>query len=94
MDVAAVVDLGSHLTPEVIRHPRLGLSWTVTAVVEDWTTRRYRDAVGAPEVTKRFRVRASGPMPGEPSADGEFIMVVRRYGNRSGWWIGPDPEDP
>ena len=31
--------------------------------------------------------------------DGEFVMVVRRYGDRPGWWISPvtpgaDPHSP
>jgi hypothetical protein len=90
MEVSAVVDLGPRLVPELIRHPRLGLSWRVTAVIEDWTTPRYHDSVGTPAETRRFRVRVSGPLPGEPSVDGEFVMIVRRYGDRSGWWISPD----
>jgi hypothetical protein len=32
-------------------------------------------------------------MPGDPSADGEFIMIVRRYGDRPGWWISPSSPD-
>jgi hypothetical protein len=90
MEIRALVDLGPHLTPEIIRHPQLGLSWTVVAVLEDWTTRIYHDAIGTPAETKRFRVRVSGPLPGQPSADGEFVLVVRRYGDRAGWWISPD----
>jgi hypothetical protein len=89
MDVLAVVDLGPHLTPEVIRHSRLGLSWTVTAVLDDWTNAAYHDALATPAETKRFRVRVSGPLPWDPSADGEFEMTVRRYGDRPGWWISP-----
>jgi hypothetical protein len=64
--------------------------WTVLAVLKDWTTPRYHDAVGTPAETKRFRVRVRGPLPGNPSQDGEFVMAVRRYGDRAGWWIGPD----
>jgi hypothetical protein len=89
MEAPAVVDLGLYLVPEVIRHAQLGLSWEVLAVLENWTTRRYHDAVGTHEETKRFRVRVSGPLPGDPSAQGEFVMIVRRYGGRSGWWITP-----
>jgi hypothetical protein len=89
MDVPAVIDLGPHLTPVFIRHPGLGLTWTVLAVLENWTTLRYHDSVGTPAETKRFRVRVSGPLPGDPSAVGEFVMAVRRYGDRPGWWISP-----
>jgi hypothetical protein len=53
-------------------------------VLEDWTTPRYYDAVGTPAETRRFRVRVSGPLPGNPSEKGEFVMTVRRYGDRSG----------
>jgi hypothetical protein len=90
MEVPAVVDLGPRLVPEVIHRPQLGMSWTVVAVLEDWTTRIYHDAIGTPAETKRFRVRVSGPLPGQPSAVGEFEMIVRRYGDRPGWWISPD----
>ena len=40
--------------------------------------------------SKRFRVRVRGPMPGKPSKEGEFVMIVRRYGDRDGWWIVPE----
>jgi hypothetical protein len=89
MDVAAVVELGPHLTPEAIRHPRLGLTWTVNAVLESWTTPQYHATVGTPGETRRFLVRVSGPLPGDPSAAGEFVMMIRRYGDRPGWWIRP-----
>jgi len=89
MEVLALVDLGPRLVPVAIRHARLGLTWRVTRVLEDWTTPRYYDAVGTSAETRRFRVRVSGPLPGSPSEQGEFIMMVRRYGDRAGWWISP-----
>jgi hypothetical protein len=89
MEVPAVVDLGPHLVPEVIRHPRLGLTWKVLAVTENWTTKRYHDSIGTHAETKRFRLRVSGPLPGNPSDVGEFVMIVRRYGDRPNWWISP-----
>ena len=94
MEALAVVDLGPRLVPVAIRHARLGLPWTVLAVLEDWTTPRYHDAVGTPAETKRFQVRVSGPLPGRPSQTGEFVMMVRRYGDRPGWWISPEEADP
>jgi hypothetical protein len=84
-----VVDLGPDVLPGVIRHAHLGLSWTVVAVLENWTTRRYHDAVGTHAETRRFSVRVAGPLPGDPSAEGEFVMVVRRHGDRPRWWISP-----
>lgn len=89
MESPAVVSLGLHLVPETIRHARLGLSWKVLTVLENWTTRRYHNSVGTSAETKRFRVRVSGPLPGNPSTDGEFVLIVRRYGDRPGWWISP-----
>jgi hypothetical protein len=82
MEVPAVVDLGPRLVPVAIRHARLGLTWQVKRVLEDWTTPRYYDAVGTAAETRRFRTRVSGPLPGSPSEVGEFIMAVRRYGDR------------
>ncbi len=91
MEAPAVVELGPYLRPCAIRHAGLGLSWTVLAVLEDWTTPRYHDGVGTPAPTKRFRVRVTGPLPGRPSQDGEFTMIIRRYGDRPGWWASPEP---
>jgi hypothetical protein len=90
MEAPAIVELGPHLTPTVIRHTRLGLEWKVLAVLEDWTTPRYHDAVGTAAVTKFFRVRVCGPLPGLPGEDGEFVMIICRYGNRPNWWIRPE----
>jgi hypothetical protein len=90
MEAPALVDLGPRLTPVAIRHARLGLAWEVRAVLEDWTTPRYHDTVGTPGETRRFTVRVRGPLPGQPSETGEFEMVVRRVGDRPGWWISPD----
>src|SRR5690348_1480351 len=91
MEVPAVVDLDPHLVPVAIRHTVLGLSWSVLAVLEDWTTPAYYDDIGTPMETKRFRVQVTGPLPGRPSEAGEFGMIVRRYGDRPGWWISPLP---
>jgi hypothetical protein len=88
MAVSAHVDLGPRLAPVAIRHARLGLTWRVTRVLEDWTTPRYYDAVGTSAETRQFRVRVSGPLPGHPSEEGEFVMM-RRYGDRLDWWISP-----
>jgi hypothetical protein len=91
MDEAlALVDLSPLLTPVAIKHARLDLAWTVLGTLENWTTRRYHDSLGKPVETKRFRVRVRGPLPSKPSQDGEFVLVVRRYGDRAGWWISPE----
>ena len=63
-------------------------------MLEDWTTLRHYDAVGTPAEMGRFRVRVSGPLPGNPSEKGEFVMTVRRYGDRPGWWISPEEAGP
>jgi hypothetical protein len=65
----------------------------VLAVLEDWTTPRYHDAVGTPHADERFRVRATGPLPGRGSQDGESTMIIRRYGDRPGWWASPELAD-
>jgi hypothetical protein len=93
MEVRGEVDLGADARPMLIRHTRLALIWEVTAVLEDWMTRQYRDVAGTPEETRRFRCRVRGPLPGQPSEKGDFVLVVRRYGDRAGWWITPATED-
>jgi hypothetical protein len=66
----------------------------VLAVVEDWTTPTYHDHAGTLPKTRRFQARVTGLLPGRPAEDGEFGMLVRRYGDRPGWWICPEPDDP
>ena len=72
-----------------IRHAQLDLSWVVLQVLENRTTPGYHDVAGTPGETKRFTVRVRGPLPGTPAVDGEFSMVIRRYGDNGGWWIAP-----
>ena len=88
-EAPAVVELGPRAVPVAIRHARLDLSWVVLQVLEDWTTREYHAVAGTSGETKRFTVQVRGPMPGNPSAEGEFMMTIRRYGNRASWWISP-----
>ena len=38
MEAPAIVDLTAQLVPLTIRHAELELSWSVLAVVEEWTT--------------------------------------------------------
>jgi hypothetical protein len=90
-EAQAIVELGSRLVPVAIHHGRLALSWSVLAVLENWTTPHYHAVNGTPEETRRFLVRVRGPLPSQPSTDGEFEMVIRRYGDRPGWWISPEP---
>jgi hypothetical protein len=91
VEAPAIVHLGPHLTPEAVRHAEPGLSWTVLAVLEDWTTPRYSDDAGTPMETRRYKARVTGPLPGRPAGPGEFTMIIRRYGDRPGWWICPEP---
>ena len=91
MEATVIVELGPYLRPRTINHAGLGMPWTVLAVLEDWTTPRYHHAVGTPAQTKRFRVRVTGPLPARPSQAGEFTMIIRRYGDRPGWWACPEP---
>lgn len=94
MEAPAIVDLSASLVPLSIRHAELDLYRSVLAVLEDWATPSYDEEVGTPMEVKRFRVRVTGPMPGRPANVGEFGMIVRRYGDRPGWWISPDWQDP
>jgi hypothetical protein len=80
--------------PVAIRHAELGLSGAALAVVEVWTMPAYHDDIGTPMEMTRYRVRVTGPLPCRPSEAGEFGMIVRRYGDRPGWWISPELENP
>lgn len=94
MEAPAIVDLSAQLVPLTIRHAELELSWSVIDVLEVWTTPDFEQDAGSVMELKRYRVRVTGPLPGRPSEVGEFGMLVRRYGDRSGWWICPEPGDP
>lgn len=92
MEAPAIVDLSAQLIPLSIRHAELDLRWAVIEVVEVWTTPAFGEDLGGPLELKRYRLRATGPLPGRPSAVGEFEMVVRRLGDRQGWWARAEPE--
>lgn len=77
------------MTPDIVWHGTLSLKWDVLRVLEDFTTPVYREVLGTPGDTRRFRVVVSGPLPGRPAECGEFVTVVRRTGDRPGWWIAP-----
>lgn len=49
--------------------------------------------LGTPGDTRRFRVLVSGPLPGKPSQSGEFVMLVKRFGDRPGWLDFPGFRD-
>jgi hypothetical protein len=89
-EAPAIVHLGPRTTPDTIWHATLSLKWDVRRVIEDWTTPVYWQVLGTSGDTRRFRVLVSGPLPDRPTETGEFVMVVRRAGDRPGWWIRPD----
>jgi hypothetical protein len=90
MEAQALVQLGgSGMVPISIRHALLPLEWKVLTVLENWTTPTYWAVLGTPRETRRFRARVSGPLPGRPMQTGEFVMTIRRYAGRPGWWIAP-----
>jgi hypothetical protein len=93
MEAPAIVDLSASLVPLSIRHAELQLSWSVLEVVEEWTTPDFEQDVGSVMELKVYRVRVAGPLPGRPSVSGEFGMIIRRYGDRQGWWVSPEPEE-
>jgi hypothetical protein len=90
MEAPAIVDLTAQLVPLTIRHAELELSWSVLEVIEEWTTPDFEQDDGSAMELKRYRVRVTGPLPGRPSVADEFGLIVRRYGDRPGWWIRPD----
>lgn len=72
------------MTPGIIWHATLGLKWEVLRVVEDWITPEYRSVLGTPGETRRFVVRVSGPLSVRPPQTGEFVMIVRGFGDGPG----------
>ena len=39
---------------------------------------------------QRYLVQDEHASPWRPAQTSKFVMVIRRYGNRSGWWISPE----
>ena len=65
-EVAAVVKLGSQLTPASIAHAgRPDLAWIVWQTLESWriSTAGFFGARGTPAVLERHRVLVAGPVP-------------------------------
>lgn len=90
MGVRALVELRPDLTPMVITHARLAMTWRVLRTLEYWTQPRDQEAEGAAEIT-RYRCWVRGPLPGRPAQIGEFTMVVRMFGDKPGqWWVNPE----
>ena len=91
MEAPAIVDLSAQLVPLTIRHAELDLVWSVLELLEVWTTPDFEEDLRSSMELKRYRVRVTGPLPGRPSVTGEFGLIVRRYGDRPGWWVSPEP---
>jgi hypothetical protein len=89
MEAPATVHLGERGTPELVWHTLLGLRWQVRCVLEDWATTDPWSVLGTPGETRRFVVRVRGPLPGWPTKTGEFVLVIRKFGDKPGWWISP-----
>jgi hypothetical protein len=88
---------GWGLEPQRVQHAGLGLSWLVTEVLDSWEAEDYVEMRGQPDVTRWWRLKVYGPLPGKPTGTGEFVMEVSAYGDRPGWWIAvewPSPRRP
>lgn len=70
-----LVELGEHAAL-AIWHAKLDLSWRVMRIVEDWCTPRFADVTGTLGETRRARVMVRGPLPGRPSEDEDFVMII------------------
>jgi hypothetical protein len=86
--VRATLEHGPDFAPARVRRGRH--VWLVRETVEHWAhPASAPETLGQPELTERWVLRVWGPLPGKPSARGEFVMRAGRFGNRPGWWIEP-----
>ena len=79
---------GDGLVPEQVTHATAGLQWQVLEVLEHW---QHPDGMRArgPVVREAWKMRVTGPLPGRPQQNGEFVMTARMYAHVGGWWITP-----
>lgn len=92
-EVAALVSLGPQLTPASISHAaRPDLSWLVWQTLDSWRARipRWFAVRGTTAVVERHRVLVAGPVPGRPGEYADYVLILSRYANSSGWWMRPE----
>jgi hypothetical protein len=80
---------GPGLEPQRVRHAALGLQWIVEDVLSSWKHPDPAAVHGRRVLAERFRVRAWGPLPGQPGERGYVVLEIRRYGAPRGWWVTP-----
>jgi hypothetical protein len=71
--------------PTLICDPGPGHVWMVFGVLDSWA--RNLRARGEPGVTAWWACRVDGPLPGDSSRTGRFVMSVSAYEGVDGWWI-------
>lgn len=89
MPIPATLRHGADFKPARIRDRR-GHLWLVQEVLAHWQHEASAgELLGRPECIARWVLRVCGPLPGNPSVRGEFVLRAERFGDRPGWWIGP-----
>lgn len=73
--------------PTLIYDPSLDHAWMVCRVLDSWA--RDLRAHGEPGVTAWWACYVDGPLPGDPSRTGRFVMTVSGYEGVEGWFIEP-----
>jgi hypothetical protein len=77
--------------PDLIRRPERRQAWLVNRVLSTWNNpAAAADICGQPVERTRYRVQVWGPLPGQPDEQDYFVMIVRSWGDRHGWWISPE----
>jgi hypothetical protein len=83
---------GTDFRPSRVYH-RDGHAWLVTEVMCHWEHPASAPAwVTLSCMVECWRLRVSGPLPGDPGQHGAFTMTARTAGNRPGWELEPGPE--
>jgi hypothetical protein len=78
------------MLPLRIRHAGRLLEWEVVRVLQEWG--RPELAAGEhdlddPAVIAWYRLQVYGPLPGQPGERDYFVMEIRAYGNKPGWFV-------
>jgi len=80
---------GDGLVPERVTHVAAGLHWEVNQVLDHWVHPDGMKARGSACV-EAWKLRVTGPLPGQPRVNGEFVMTAKSYADRPYWWIRPE----
>ena len=78
------------MLPLRIRHAGRPVEWEVIRVLQEWGRPELaaeEHGLEDPAVIAWYRLQVYGPLPGQPGTRDHFVLELRAYGDRPGWWV-------